>query len=91
MFACSIGCQQELFGSQLLVLSPAFPFWLNVERNSSPSFPLNTKLLDEGWIDQGNVRVRVDQVVSKRFFTITDNPERDNVQKKSRRIQQHLQ
>ena len=91
MFACSIGCQQELFGSQPLVLSPAFPFWLNVERNSSSSFPLNTKLLDEGWIDQGIVRVRVDQVVSKHFFTITDNPERDNVQKKYRRVQQHLQ
>ena len=91
MFACGIRCQQELLGSQPLLLSPTFLFWLNVERSSSPSFPFNTKLLDEGWIDHGNVRVRFDQVVSKRFFTITDNPERDNVQKKSRRIQQQLQ
>ena len=80
MFACSIGCQQELFGSQPLLLSPACLFWLTVERSSSPSFPLNSKLLDEGWIDHGNVRVRVDQAVSSRFFTITDNPERDNLQ-----------
>ena len=44
-------------------------------------FPLNTKLLDEEWIDHGNVRARVDQTVSSRSSSIiADNPQGDNLQ-----------
>ena len=39
-------------------------------------FPLKTKLLDEGWIDHGNVRARVDQTLSRRLSSIiADYPE----------------
>ena len=44
-------------------------------------FPLNTKLLDEGWIDHGNVRARFDQTVSSRLSSIiADNPRGDDLQ-----------
>lgn len=35
-----------------------------------PLFLLNMKLLDEGWIDHGNVRARVAQTVSSRLSSI---------------------
>ena len=43
--------------------------------------PLNTKLLDKGWIDHGNVRAKIDQAVSSRLSsTIKDNPEGNDLQ-----------
>ena len=48
-------------------------------------FPLNTKLLDEGWIDHGKVRARVDQTVNSRLSSIiADNLEGYNLQENLR-------
>ena len=67
-------CEVNLY-SILLFFSLAY-----CGKKELPQFAFNTKLIDEGWVNHGDVRARVDQAVSGCMSSIVaDNLEGENL------------